>query len=362
MAANIPLHMTGVQLIGQGGFDQLVYRGDIPTPEPAAGEVLIRVAAAGVNNADINTRIGWYAKSVRDAAADSVDHIDAAAGSSWSGAAIDFPRIQGLDCCGNIVAVGDDVDSDRIGERVLVRPMQSLGDPNAPFAFVTFGAEIDGAFAQYAKVDSRQALAVDSRWSDVELASLPCAYSTAEGMLTRARVGAERVLITGASGGVGSAAVQLANRRGAEIIAIAAEAKAADVLELGADRIVCRGQSVRDAVGESSVDVVVDLVGGPQWPDLCDILRRGGRYVTSGAIAGPIVELDLRTLYLKDLTFFGSTHQSDEILMNVIRYVEREEIRPTVARTYSLQDIVTAQQDFLEKRHTGKLVLIPPAG
>ncbi|MDH3532384.1 MAG: alcohol dehydrogenase family protein [Gammaproteobacteria bacterium] len=359
MLTSIPAKMAGVQLMGHGDVDQLVYRTDIPVPQPAADEVLIRVGAAGINNTDINTRIGWYAKSVRGATGETAKQTEDIEGGSWSGAAMKFPRIQGLDCCGTVVAVGAGVDAGRIGDRVLVRPMQSLHDADNPYAFVTFGSEMDGAFAQYAKVASRQALAVDCDWSDVELASLPCAYSTAEGMLTRAGVGAERVLITGASGGVGSAAVQLAKRRGAEIVAVAAEAKAADVRALGADRIVFRGQSIRQAVRNVSIDVVIDIVGGPQWPELCDVLRAGGRYVTSGAIAGPIVELDLRTLYLKDLTLFGSTYQPDEIFTNLIGYVERDEIRPVVAKTYPLKDIVVAQQEFLAKRHTGKLVLLP---
>jgi len=361
MKPDIPAHMAGVQLVSHGDFDQLVYRTDIPVPQPAAGEVLIRVAAAGMNNTDINTRVGWYAKSVRGATGETATQSDENEGGSWSGAAMEFPRIQGLDCCGTIVTAGENVDADRIGERVLVRPMQALHDPDHPFAFVTFGSEMDGAFAQYAKVASQQALAVNSDWSDIELASLPCAYSTAENMLTRASVGAERVLITGASGGVGSAAIQLAKRRGAEIMAVAAKAKASDVTDLGADQVIYRGQSVLEALGTNSVDVVVDLVGGSQWSDLCEILRVGGRYVTSGAIAGPIVELDLRTLYLKDLTFYGSTHQPDEIFTDLIDYVEHDEFRPVVARTFPLTDIVIAQQEFLAKRHTGKLVLVPPA-
>src|SRR5262249_41675282 len=109
------------------------------------------------------------------------------------------------------------------------------------------------------------------------------------------------------------------------------------------------------------VDVVVDVVAGPQWPELGEVLRRGGRYAVAGAIAGPIVELDVRTLYLKDLTFLGCTFQEDEVFENLISYIEGNEIRPVVAKTYLLKDIVRAQEDFLAKRFTGKLVLIPPA-
>ncbi len=110
----------------------------------------------------------------------------------------------------------------------------------------------------------------------------------------------------------------------------------------------------------NSVNVVIDLVAGSNWKQLLDIIKPGGRYATSGAIAGPIVELDVRTLYLKDLTLYGCTHQLKEVFINLIDYVERNEIRPLVAKTYPLQDIKKAQEDFLSKKHTGKLVLIPP--
>ena len=105
---------------------------------------------------------------------------------------------------------------------------------------------------------------------------------------------------------------------------------------------------------------MVDLVAGPDWPALPEVLVRGGRYVTAGAIGGPIVELDVRTLYLKDLTFYGCTFQDDCVFKNLIRYIERGEIQPLVARTFPLSEIVGAQKEFLAKKHVGKLVLIPP--
>jgi NADPH:quinone reductase-like Zn-dependent oxidoreductase len=94
--------------------------------------------------------------------------------------------------------------------------------------------------------------------------------------------------------------------------------------------------------------------------DLLDVLKKGARYATSSAIAGPIVELDVRTLYLKDLTLMGCTFQSSIIFENLIGYIERNEIKPLVARTYPLEEIVQAQKDFLSKKYIGKLVLIPP--
>jgi NADPH:quinone reductase-like Zn-dependent oxidoreductase len=196
------------------------------------------------------------------------------------GTPIRFTRIQGADCCGVIVAAGAGVSLERIGQRVLVRPLQTTGAAGDPFATWTFGSECDGAFAEYTKTFAEDALPVSSRWTDMELASIPCAYSTAEGMLQRARVGAERVLVTGASGGVGSAAIQLAKRRGARVAALTSADKTGDVMALGADETIDR-DGVLDA---GAFDVVVDLVAGPRWPEIVGALRRGGRYVTAGAI------------------------------------------------------------------------------
>ena len=103
----------------------------------------------------------------------------------------------------------------------------------------------------------------------------------------------------------------------------------------------------------------MDLVAGPQWPQLLEVLKIGGCYVCAGAIAGPMVELDVRTLYLKDLTLIGCTFQEDVVFENLISYIEQGEIRPLVAKTYPLTDIVEAQSDFLAKKFLGKLVLVP---
>ncbi|MEM8705176.1 MAG: alcohol dehydrogenase family protein [Actinomycetota bacterium] len=359
MPEDIPDMMAAVYLRGYGGDEQLEYVTDAPVPSPGADEVLIRVRAAGVNNTDINTRIGWYARAITTGSTDTAEAADEQqAASGWNGD-IDFPRIQGADACGHIVAVGDGVDPGRIGERVLVASLQDAYS-DGPFGCITWGSEKDGGFAQYTVAHTTETFAVECDWTDIELASIPCAYSTAENMLHRIDAGAERVLISGASGGVGSAAVQLAKRRGAEVVAVCSPSKAETVRSLGADEVVDRGTDLIDRYGDRSFDVILDVVAGEFFGPATELLRTGGRYITAGAIAGPIVELDVRDLYLKDLTLKGSTYQDPEVFPNLVGYIERGEIRPLVAATYPLADIVEAQHAFLDKGFVGKIVLVHP--
>ena len=340
--------MRAVLLTAHGGFECLEYRTDVAVPTPGAGEVLVNIAAAGINNTDINTRIGWYADSVAD---------DDSAG--WTGDAFTFPRIQGADGCGTVVAVGDGVDPSRVGQRVLIEPVIREPVGWALDQARYFGSECDGAFADYATVPSAHAHRINSDLTDAQLASFPCAYSAAENMLTRVGATAsDTVLVTGASGGVGSAAVQLAKRRGCRVIAVAGADKLSQVAQLGADVTIARGTDLAAQCGRESVDIVIDVVGGDQWPQLLSILKRGGRYATAGAIAGPTVQLDLRTLYLKDLRLFGCTVLEPEVFANLIGYIERGEIKPLVAAQFALSDIVAAQQFFLSKNYFGKIVLV----
>ena len=339
--------MFGIALIGHGGPECLVWRDDLPRPKPHAGEVLIEVAAAGVNNTDINTRVGWYSKGDGDA-------DDA----SWAGEALKFPRVQGIDVCGRILAVGEGVDPARIGERVLVEPcLREAGGKTLSHAWF-LGSECDGGFAQYCAVAARHAYAIKSDLSDVELASFPCSYSTAENMLTRTRVtSGETVLITGASGGVGSAAVQLAKARGATVIAVTSPSKAQSLRDIGSTTIVDRDSDYTAALGQGSVDVVLDLVAGDKFPMLLDVLRPKGRYAVAGAVGGPIVDLDVRTLYLKDLSFFGCTALEPEVFGNLVKRIENGDIRPLVGAQFPLKEIAQAQAAFAQKAYTGKIVL-----
>jgi NADPH:quinone reductase-like Zn-dependent oxidoreductase len=357
----LPATMQAVILTGHGGPEKLELRSDWPVPAFGENDVLIRVGAAGVNNTDINTRTGWYSKSVTGDTAASAAGATADDG-GWAGVPLAFPRIQGADICGRVVAVGAAVDQALVGRRVLVRTMQPAGETAEGPVTVTVGSEMDGGFADYVAMPAEMVVPVECDWTDIDLASIPCAWSTAENMLERAGVASgDRVLVTGASGGVGSAAVQLAKRRGAHVTAIAARSKQDFLKGIGVDRLIAREDNLPAAVGRSSVDVIVDIVGGKEWPSLLACLKRGGRYIVSGAIAGPIVSLDLRDLYLNDWTLKGATWQPMSILENVVSYIEAGEIRPVVSKTYPLSAIREAQADFVAKTHPGKLVLVPDA-
>jgi NADPH:quinone reductase-like Zn-dependent oxidoreductase len=355
--------MMAVVTTGNGGYEKLEYKA-VPMPVPARGEVLLKVLAAGINNTDINTRLGWYSQSVtastdNTAGAQARDGEHKADG-GWS-APTPFPLIQGTDCCGEVVAAGSVAPADLVGKRVLVRScMRTNGFHDMATGWMA--SDFDGAFAQYVKVPASEVFPVACDWSDAELATIPCAYATSENMLHRAGVRAgDHVLVTGASGGVGSATVQLAKRRGARVTAITSVSKVREIRELGADTVIDRTVDVVAELGEQFVDVIVDNVAGPGFPKMLKLLKVGGRYASSGAIAGPLVDLDLRDMYLKDITLFGSTAWDEPVFPNLVSYIEKGEIRPLLARTFPLEQIAEAQGEFMKKRHIGNFVLIPSA-
>ena len=346
--------MRAVLLTGHGGPERLDYREDVAEPEPGAGEVLIEVGAAAINNTDIWTREGAYG---------SAD--DPAAVSGWRREPMAFPRIQGADVAGRIVALGAGVPETRIGERVIVNPVlySELGDGLVGMGYL--GSERDGGFAEFVAVPAANALAIESDLGDAELASFPTAYLTAEGMLDRARVAAgETLLVTGASGGVGSALVQLARARDARVVALAGRGKEARLRDLGAELVLTRQAGdppaqLGAALGRAAVDVVADVVAGPLFPALLNALKPKGRYVTCGAIAGPLVSLDLRTLYLRHLELIGSTLGTRDQFARLVALIAAGRVVPLVAATYPLSEIAAAQAAFKEKAFFGKLVLLP---
>ena len=342
----IPKTMKAIILKANGDYEQLQYVEDYNVPTPKENEVLIQIKAAAINNTDINTRIGWYSKNDNNA-------DDA----SWTGESLTFPKIQGADVCGYIVEVGKNIDSSRIGERVLLEPsLQKINGKQLENPWY-LGSECDGGFAQYTVVSNEHAYKINSTYTDIELASFPCSYSTAENLLTRANVNQnDVVLISGASGGVGSAAIQLAKARGAKVIAITSPSKFDEIKSLGASQVISRHDDIVEVLGKSSINVVIDLVAGEACGKFLEVLKPKGRYAVSGAIAGPIVELDIRTLYLKDLSFFGCTVLEAEVFGNLIKRIENKDIKPLVAKIYPLENIVDAQKEFLKKKHIGKIV------
>jgi len=354
----IPQRMCAVLLTGHGGLDKLEYRDDVPVPSPCPGEVLIEVSACGMNNTDVWVRQGAYGTE------ENPDAI-----SSWRRGdnTLTFPRIQGADTTGRIATVGAGVAERRVGERVMVDFSIYNRDDDSLAEIDYIGHGRDGGYAEYCVVPAENAHFINSDMSDAELATFCCAYLTGEHMLDRAAVAAgERVLVTGASGGVGSGLIQLCRARGAIPYAVTSVNKEAAVRALGAEAVVIRGSAdfakqVATATDGQPIDVVADLVAGPLFNDLLRILRPEGRYVTAGAIAGPVVQLDLRTLYLKHLQLHGSSQGTRRAFRRLVRYIEAGKLKALIAGAYKLSDFHRAQSDFMAKGFVGKLVVVPDA-
>ncbi|MFN0283889.1 MAG: zinc-binding dehydrogenase [Kineosporiaceae bacterium] len=346
----LPAVMRAAVLTRHGDLDALVVRDDWPAPRPGLGEVLVRVGACGLNATDLNTRIGWYTQGSGDGA--------------WA-QPLAFPRVQGADVCGKVVALGAGAEpqGELLGRRVLVDPW--LRDPSRPEheqAYGYLGSERDGGYAEYVTVPATNAHPVESVLSDVELASFATSAGTAENLLRRAGVVAgETVLVVGASGGVGTALVELVRARGAVPVALCSPGKADGVLAVGADAVLDPDGDLREqlhaALGRADVDVVADVVGGPAFPAVLGCLRRFGRYTVAGAVAGPVVPLDLRSLYLGDLTVTGVTVPPPGMFADLVGAIERGELRPHVAATFPLEQVREAQAAFAARRYVGKLVL-----
>lgn len=342
--------MRAVVLTGFGGPDKLEYRDDLPDPQAGPGEVRVRVGATGINNTDIWTREGAYGRE-----ADSAQ-------SGWQAGGFAFPRIQGADVVGRIDAVGEGVPVERMGERVIIDPALYVGAEAGLATTPYLGSERDGGFAELVTVPASNAVRLETEMSDAEAATFPTAYATALRMLRRAGLEAgECLLVTGAGGGVGSALVQLGVLRGATVVAVTTGAKRDWVLGLGAAAVVDRseGDLLQQllATGCPPPAVVADVVGGPLFPDLLDLLAPFGRYVVAGAIAGPLVQTDLRTVYLKQLQLIGSSMAAHEEFTALVDLIRAGSLKPLLARAYPLDQLRKAQEDFRMKDFVGKLVV-----
>lgn len=344
--------MRAAVLLRHGGPEAVEVR-EVPTPEPGPDEVLIQVSAAGCNNTDLWTRAGAYGQS---------EESDEPAG--WNGP-LSFPRIQGGDVAGRVVAVGSDADADLMDARVLVDPGLYSGEGPDALVNDVLGSERDGGFAQYVVVAATAAHRVDdSPLTDDELGALPIAYGTALGMLERGALGqGQTALITGASGGVGLGAVQLAVARGARVVAVSSGEKVRPVAEAGAEAVIDRrqGQVLADArdAAPDGFDVVIDVVAGADLGPGLGLLRPGGRWVVAGALGGHDVTLDVRSLYLQNRALIGSTMHTPQDFQLLVESVRRGDVRPLVAARFGLAEIHEAHSQLAERRHVGKIVVQP---
>lgn len=348
----LPRTMRAVVITGHGDLDVIEER-EVPVPRPGPGEVLVRVHAAGCNNTDLWTREGSYG---------AAEDPDVRTG--WLGP-LDFPRVQGADVAGTVVACGDEEATGLVGTRVLVDPAEYDGPgPDSRPADV-LGSERDGGFAEYVVVPSARAHSVGgSPLTDVELAALPIAYGTALGMLDRGAVAeGHTVLVTGASGGVGLAAVQLARSRGARVVAVCSGDKGEAVRSAGADAVVDRRRDevLADAAAAApeGYDAVVDVVAGAVLGPGLGLLRAGGRWVVAGALDGWAVDIDVRRLYLANLSLVGSTMHTPQIFDHLVEIARRGEVKPVVAATFPLSEVREAQEQLARRRHVGKLIVVP---
>lgn len=340
--------MKAIVTTGPGGTDRLEFRNDVPVPRIGPQEVRVRLFTSALNNTDVAFRENWY--STDDDESEKV--------------AIAWPRIQGAGGVGVIDRVGAEVSASRIGETVLVDPfIRRRGVAlRRSMLMLMGGAQRHGCFANYVAVPDENAVAVpaNSSLSFEELACLPTAYQTAEEMQIRAQIeSGHNVLVTGASGGVGSANVLLAKLRGARVVAVAGKDKHEAVRELGADVVVDRDAYLRANHYKdfADFDAVLDVTGGETLQSHLKLLRPGGNYVTAGAIAGWDARFDLRTLIYSDLRIIGQDVPRHEALTNLIDYCLTGRLRPKTAAVFDLEELRAAQDLFVKKQFVGKIII-----
>lgn len=367
MADPVAATMQAAILTGHGGPGAIEIRDDWPVPAPGPGEVLVRITATAKNNTDRKVREGLY------------DTSDDAAVASFrmAGDTLTFPRIQGADVVGRVAAVGPGVDPSRIGERGLL-DFNIYPDARADLNLAPdyFGHGADGGFAEYGVFPSDQFHPVPNpALSDAELASLGmCAWQTALHMLTSAEVAAgEHVIVTGASGGVGSALIQLCRILGAVPHAVASPGKDEVLLALGAETVIHRARgsdleaAVLAAIGRAP-DAVMDLVGGemtlPLIRSMCGGMaarRTYPRLSIAGASNGNLTQMPWTLIYLNQVRIFGVSHGTREEAGRLIGWIREGRLRPILAGTVPLSRLREAEVAFADpaRSFAGKMVIVP---
>ena len=318
---------------------------DFPDPVPGAGDVVLRVRATSLNYHDVFTRRGM------------------------PGIRIAMPAIMGLDVAGEIAALGPGVTGWTLGDRVV-------GDPINRVEGGLTGETVHGGLAEYCRLRAHQLVRIPDGVSFEEAAALPCAYGTARRMMhTNGHVAAgEKVLILGASGGVGVCCVQLAKAAGATVIAATgSEDKTARLRALGADHTInyaerdfvqevyalCGKPARRGAGTDNGVDVVVNYTGGDTWTKSLRVLKVGGRLLTCGATAGYDPAEDIRFIWTFELQILGSNGWAREDITALLEMVRAGRLEAVIDDTFPLERAPEALARLEERQVFGKLVITP---
>jgi NADPH:quinone reductase-like Zn-dependent oxidoreductase len=370
-AHSVPTTMAAMLLTGHGDVEKLQYHQDVATPKPKAGEVLVQVTATAKNNTDRKAREGLYPTK------DKGDVTSFAMGGSPT---LTFPRIQGADVAGRIVAVGEGVDAERLGQRGLI-DFNIYADERRNINLTPdyYGHGADGGFAEYIAVPADQFYHIPNpELHDAELASMGmCSYQTAYHMMTAAQVSAgERVLVSGASGGVGTALIQLCRIVGAIPYAVSQLDKADALKALGAEAVIDRGDlptfvdRVLETTGGKPIDAVMDLVGGEMTNLFIDtmIVDMQGRnsyprLSIAGASGGNLSEIMWTRVYLYQVQIFGVSHGTREEAEQLVAWIRSGELKPVLHAAFKLSDLHTAERYFVNRgsNYLGKIVLVPDA-
>lgn len=331
--------------IDRYGPPETLYVGQAPTPTPGPNDVLVRVRAVGVNRLDLLLREGEVFR-------------------------IPLPRIPGTDFAGEIVAVGEQVSPERIGERIFAAPILSCGhcehcargDDNLCGQFGTLGSTIDGGYAEYVRLPARNAVPLPAAMDWIAGASFALTYATAAAMLRRGRLQAgESVLVFGANGGLGHAAVELAREAGARVIAVARAASArAGLIARGAHAVVEPGpgliDAVREATGGRGADLAFEHVGAATFEQALAALAMDGRLVLGGVTTGSEATLDLKAVFQKRLEVLGVRGSGRRDLDAVLALAARGRVNPHIAHVLPLAQALDAQR-LLAQGLFGKIVL-----
>lgn len=370
-AYTVPTTMAAMLLTGHGGVEKLEYREDIATPKPQAGDVLVQVTATAKNNTDRKAREGLYPTKEKG------EVTSFAMGGTPT---LTFPRIQGADVAGRIVAVGDGVDAERIGQRGLL-DFNIYADERRDINLTPdyFGHGADGGYAEYIAVPADQFHHVaNPELHDAELASMGmCSYQTAYHMMTAANVSAgERVLVSGASGGVGTALIQLCRIVGAIPYAVSQPDKAEALRALGAEAVIDRGdlpsfvERVLETTGGKPIDAVMDLVGGEMTNLFIDtmIVDMQGRtsyprLSIAGASGGNLSEIMWTRVYLYQVQIFGVSHGTREEAEQLVAWIRSGELKPVLHAAFKLSELHDAERYFVNRssNYLGKIVIVPDA-